>query len=154
MKHRCLATWGYIGLPNYPLERSSLSNTVETLSELNEIFPISLDQKTTFPNCFHQKTTVVNFIFFKIVSYQKSLFFFREEHKKFPSFYHLPNTSFEITGMFVPKLRQFRRFRCAHRVRFLSHTWQLPEVPLSNTLEDALIQQLVPRKACMNERVG
>lgn len=80
--------------------------------------------------------------------------FFREENKKFPSFYHLPNTSFEITGMFVPKLRQFRRFRCAHRVRFLSHTWQLPEVPLSNTLEDALIQQLVPRKACMNERVG
>ena len=144
------ATLGYPTPINYPLERSSLSNTVETLSELNEIFPISLDQKTTFPSCFHQKTTVVNFSHVFGVT-RKACFFFREEHKKFPHF----TTSFEITGMFVPKLRPFRRFRCAvsNRVRFLSHTWQLPEVPLSNTLEDALIQQLVPRKAWMNERV-
>ena len=36
---------------------------------------------------------------------------------------------------------------CAVSRRFLSHSWQLPQVPLSHTLEDALIQQLVPQQA-------
>lgn len=40
---------------------------------------------------------------------------------------------------------------CAVSRRFLSHSWQLPQVPLSHTLEDALIQQLVPQQARLVE---
>ncbi|CAK9111360.1 unnamed protein product [Durusdinium trenchii] len=35
--------------------------------------------------------------------------------------------------------------------RFFSRSWKLPEVPLSETLEDALIRQLVPREAQLVE---
>lgn len=122
--HECLLTqitgkkhetslFGNMGLHwatyNYPLERSSLSNTVETLSELNEIFPISLDQKTTsnfirsknnFPKLFPSKNHRRELHLFEIVTcfwcYQKSLFFFGKNTRNSPHFTHLPNTSFEI----------------------------------------------------------
>eukprot|EP00435_Cladocopium_sp_Y103_P003336 s198_g1.t1 len=41
---------------------------------------------------------------------------------------------------------------CAVSRRFLSHSWQLPQVPLSHTLEDALIQQMVPQEALCGQR--